>query len=108
EPQSDVDAELRARREEIARMEEQALRDRESLDVQKSDIERRTQALDDRERNLVQQADELKRQKRVQRRELERISGLTASQAKELLLADIEQEARHQAGLRLVELEEQT
>jgi ribonuclease Y len=104
----DVDAELQARREEIARMEEQALREAESLGVKGADLERRAQALEDRERNLAQQAEELKRAKRVQRRELERISGLTASQAKELLLADIEQEARHQAGLRLVELEDQT
>jgi ribonucrease Y len=104
----DVDAELRARREEIARMEEQALREAESLGVQRADLERRAQALEDRERNLAGQAEELKRAKRVQRRELERISGLTASQAKEMLLADVEQEARHQAGLRLVELDEQT
>ena len=103
-----LDAELEARRAEIARMEEQALRERESIEIQKADLERRTQALDDRERNLDQQAEEVKRAKRVQRRELERISGLSASQAKELLLADVEREARHQAGLRLVELEEQT
>jgi ribonucrease Y len=102
------DAELEARRAEIARMEEQALRERESLAIQKADLDRRAQALEDRERNLGQQAEELKRAKRVQRRELERISGLTASQAKDLLLADVEREARHQAGLRLVELDEQT
>ena len=36
--------------------------------------------------------------KRVQRRELERISGLSAAQAKQILIADVEQEARHQAG----------
>jgi ribonuclease Y len=107
EPAS-ADPELQARRAEIARMEEQALRERESLDAQRADLERRTQALDDRGRNLDQQAEELKRAKRVQRRELERISGLTANQAKDLLLADVEQEARRQAGLRLVELDEQT
>jgi ribonucrease Y len=102
------EAELQARRAEIARMEEQALRERESLAVQQADLERRAQALEDRERNLDRQGDELKRQKRVQRRELERISGLTTSQAKDLLLADVEREARRQAGLRLVELDEQT
>jgi ribonuclease Y len=108
EPSPEPDAELQARRAEIARMEEQALRERESLEVQRTDLERRAQTLEDRERNLARQAEELKRAKRVQRRELERISGLTAPQAKDLLLADVEREARHQAGLRLVELEEQT
>ena len=57
-------AELRARREEITRMEERALRETESLGVQRADLERRDQALDDRERNLVQQNEELKRAKR--------------------------------------------
>ena len=100
--------ELQARRAEIARMEERALRETESLEVRRTDLERRIQALEDRERNVEQQAEELKRAKRVQRRELERISGLSAAQAKQLLVADIEQEARHQAALRLQEIERET
>jgi ribonucrease Y len=103
-----VPDELAARRAEIARMEERALRETESLAVQRADLERRTKALEDRERNLTQQSEELKRAKRVQRRELERVSGLSASQAKQLLLADVEQEARHQAGVRLQEIEAET
>jgi ribonucrease Y len=100
--------ELRARREEIARMEERALRETESLAVQRTDLERRVQALDDRERNLAHSTEELKQAKRVQRRELERLSGLSAAQAKQLLLAEVEQEAKHQAGLRLQQIEEET
>jgi ribonuclease Y len=103
-----VQDELTARRAEIARMEEQALRESESLQVQRGDLERRLQALEDRERNLGQQSEELKRAKRVQHRELERISGLSASQAKQLLLAEVEQEARRQAGVRLREIEAET
>ena len=89
-------------------MEERALRETESLELQRGDLERRLQAVEDRERNLAQQTDELKQAKRVQRRELERISGLSAAQAKQLLLSEIEQEARHQAGLRLAQIEEET
>jgi ribonuclease Y len=89
-------------------MEERALRDAESLATHQADLERRTQALEDRERNLVQQIEELKQAKRVQRRELERISGLSAAQAKQMLLSDVEQEAKQQAGLRLQQIEEET
>jgi ribonuclease Y len=64
--------------------------------------------LEDRERNVEQQSEELKRAKRVQRRELERISGLSAAQAKQILVADVEQEARHQAALRLQEIDRET
>ncbi len=89
-------------------MEERALREAESLAVQRADLDRRLQALEDRERNLAKQTEELKQAKRVQRRELERISGLTAPQAKQLLLAEVDQEARHQAGVRLRQIEEET
>jgi ribonuclease Y len=107
-PAETIDEELRVRREEIARMEERALRQAESLEIQGADLERRLQAVADRERNVATQSEELKQAKRVQRRELERISGLSATQAKQLLLAEVEQEARHQAGLRLQEIEEET
>ncbi|HEY8467737.1 MAG TPA: ribonuclease Y [Solirubrobacterales bacterium] len=100
-------AELQARREEIARMEERALRQAESLKIREAELERRAQALDDRERNLIGQQDELKRAKRIQRRELERISGLSAAQAKQMLLAEVEQEARHQAALKIRQIEEE-
>jgi ribonucrease Y len=103
-----VAEELAARRAEIARMEEQALRESESLKVRASDLGRRAQALEDRERNVEQQAEELKRAKRVQRRELEQISSLSAAQAKQLLIKEVEEEARHQAGLNLRRIEEQT
>ena len=100
--------ELRARREEIARMEERALRETESLAVQRDDLDRRLQTLSDRERNLAKAVDELKQAKRVQRRELERLSGLSVAQARQLLVADVEQEAQHQAGVRLAQIEEET
>jgi ribonucrease Y len=100
--------ELQVRRQEIARMEEKALREAESLELQRADLERRRQTLEDRERNLEHQNEELKRAKRVQRRELERISGLSATQARQLLVAEVEQEASHQAALRLQEIESET
>ena len=99
--------ELQARRAEIARMEELALRETESIALRQADIDRRLQALEDRERNVGQQIEELKQAKRVQRRELERISGLSAAQAKQMLLADVEQEAQHQAALKIRQIEDE-
>ena len=58
-----ISEELQARREEIARLEERALAEKRSLEIQHDDLERRVQTLDDRERSLVQQADELKQAK---------------------------------------------
>jgi ribonucrease Y len=105
---TDASEELRARREEIARMEERALHEQEALRLKRAELEKREQALSDRERNLEQQVEELKRQKRVQRRELERLSGLTVNQAKQMLIADVEHDARHRAGRALIGIEEET
>jgi ribonuclease Y len=104
----DVADELRARREEIARLQERTLHDQETVRLKLGELERREQAVVDRERNLETQAEELKRQKRVQRKELERLSGLTAAQAKQMLIADVEHEARHRAGRAVIEIEEES
>ena len=100
--------ELRARREEIVRMEERALRQMESVETQLRELERRRGALEDRERNLEHEREELKQAKRQQLRELERIAALSAAQARQVLLKEVEGEARHQAALTLQRIEEET
>ena len=103
----DAQAELRARREQIVRMEEQALRQMQSVDTQLRELERRQESLDDRERNLANQAAEVKKVKRRHLNELEKIAGLTAAQARHVLLKEVEQEARQQSGLMLQRVEEE-
>jgi ribonuclease Y len=103
-----MQAELRARREEIVRLEEHALRQKESVETQLRELERRRIALDDRERNLERDADELKQAKRQHLRELERIASLSAAQAKQILMSEIEDEARRQAALTLQRIDEET
>jgi ribonucrease Y len=100
--------ELRARRAEIVRMEERALRQMESVETQLRELERRCEKLDDRERNLEHRAKELKETKRHHLRELERIAGLNASQARQILIKEVENEARHQAAVTLQRMEEET
>lgn len=102
-----VDAELQARREEVARLQERALADAEQARLKLAEIERREQALADRERNLEGRQEELKRQRAVQRKELERLSGLTANEAKQMLITDVEHEARRSVGRALLQIEEE-
>jgi ribonucrease Y len=103
-----LEDELRERRAEIVRMEERALRQMHSLETQLAELERRNAAQDDRERNLENRATELKEAKRRQLRELERIAGLNAAQARQILVKEVEGEARHQAALTLQRMEEET
>lgn len=99
------DDDLRARREEIARLEERALHDAERTRLKLAELERRERAQDDRERNLENQIEDLKRQKQVLRKELEKLSGLTVAEAKQMLIAEVEHDTRRQVGKMLIEID---
>ncbi|MDQ3935663.1 MAG: ribonuclease Y [Actinomycetota bacterium] len=103
----EIDAELRERRAEIARIEERILRKEESLDVRLAELERRETALEDRVRNLDREADKLKAAKRDQVRELERIAGLSAGQARQILMRELEEELRHDSAALVRQVEQE-
>jgi ribonuclease Y len=102
-----LDDELRARRAEIARIEERLLSKEEALDRRLTEMERKERSFDDRTRNLEHQAERLKEAKQDQVRELERLSGLSASQARQLLLRELEDELRHDRAVLARQVEEE-
>lgn len=63
---------------------------------------------DPRDRALEAREAELERRMEHHRRELERVSGLNAAQARQLLLRDVEEAARHDKARILREVEEET
>src|SRR4051812_29345130 len=97
-PATSDDSELRVRRAELARIEERLLSKEEALDLRLADLDRKERSLEDRMRNLEHQAAQLKQAKQDQVRELERLSGLSASQARQLLLRELEDELRHDSA----------
>jgi ribonuclease Y len=105
---AELDDELRARRAEIARIEERLLSKEESVDVRLADIDRRERSLDDRARNLDNQGERLKAAKQDHMRELERIAGLSAGQARQLLMRELEDQLRHDSAVRVRQIEEET
>jgi ribonucrease Y len=94
----DLETELRARREELARLEERLRAKEGSLESRLAELDGREAKLEDRARNLENGAEELKDSKRVQLRELERVAGLTAAQAKQVLMRELEDELRHESA----------
>ena len=95
------DSELRARRAEIVRLEERLLAKEEALDTKLSELDGRGRGLDDREK-------ELGAAKEKQVRELERVAGLSASQAKQILLRELEDQIRHDSARLVRQVEEET
>src|SRR5688572_19345403 len=104
---SDIEHELRERRAELARAEERILGKEQSIDVRLGELERRERSLEDRARNLEHQGEELKRARQRQLRELERIAGLSVSQAKQILLRELEDELRHESAVMIRHVEEE-
>jgi ribonucrease Y len=100
--------ELSARRSEIARLEERLGAKEGSLELQAQRLAERERSLDDRQRNLEHAREELKDAKVSQLRELERLSGLSAGQAKQLLMRELEDSLRHDSARLIRQVEEET
>ncbi|MDX6648792.1 MAG: ribonucrease [Solirubrobacteraceae bacterium] len=103
-----VEHELLERRAEIARIEERAISKEEAIDVKLAELARRDRILEDRGRELERQRELLDQRKREHVRELERLAGLSASQAKQILLKEVEDMARHDSARVLRQVEEET
>jgi ribonucrease Y len=104
----EVEADLLERRGEIVRIEERVISKEEAIDAKLAEYSRRDQRLDDRERELDHQREVLETRKREHLRELERVAGLSASQAKQVLLKEVEDQARHDAAKVLRQIDEET
>ena len=104
---SDAEKELKERRVEISRQERRLTQKEENLD-------KKTEALEKKEANLAQRLKEIEHKneeiteiKAKQTAELERISGMTREEAKNILMQDIESRTRHEAAVMVKEIEQQ-
>ena len=71
-------------------------------------LARREESLAKREAEVQRERDQLAGKQDELQRELERISGLSAARAKQLLLDEVEEQAKHDAARRIRQIEEQT
>jgi ribonuclease Y len=90
-----------AAREEQARMEER-------VSIRAEELDRRARELDDQTRALEAEREQLARRAREHEEALERISGLSAGQAKQRLMSEITDQVRHECARHVREIEEQT
>ncbi|MDD6223122.1 MAG: Rnase Y domain-containing protein, partial [Lachnospiraceae bacterium] len=96
---NEAEREFRERRAEISKNEHRVQNKEEQLDKKADSLEKREQELARKEDDLSKarkQVDTLTA-KRLQ--ELERISGLTSEQAKEVLLKSVEESVKHDAAV---------
>ena len=96
-----VEAELKERRAEALKLEQRVAQREENLDRKLEALDRRNQSLDEKEKELAGTRTELDELRRKQLEEIERISGLTSQEARGILLAEVEKEAREDANRRV-------
>ncbi|MDN5364378.1 MAG: ribonucrease [Eubacteriales bacterium] len=103
----EAEQENRERRMEIQRLERRLLQKEEALDRKIENIEKKEEALNKKEAELERMREELARLIEQHRSELERISGLSTEEAKEILLAEVEKEVRQETAMLIKEIETQ-
>ena len=93
----EAEEEARAKRNELQGLERRLLSRDEQMDQRADMLEEKSRKITDRERDLEKERDELVRLTQEQVVALERVSGLSAEDAKGVLLEAIREEAEHDA-----------
>lgn len=91
---SEAEREVERKRKELERQEERLQKRQDSLDRRFENIEKRERNLNKRQSQIDRRANEIEKLHEDRLAELERISGMTRDEAKELLLEMVETEAR--------------
>jgi len=104
---SETEKDLRERRSEVQRQERRIIQKEESLDKKTANLEKKEEALNKKIKEAEAQAAEAEKLKNSQFEMLEKISGLTESQAKDYLLAQVDERLTHEKAARIMDFREQ-
>jgi ribonuclease Y len=102
---SDLDKEVKERRNELSRLEKRVLQKEENLDRKSDAFEKKEQSLSDKDNALKKEKERVEELKQQHLSELEKISGLTTDQAKEYLLQSVEEDVKHETAVLIKEHE---
>jgi ribonuclease Y len=102
-----AEADINRRRAEISREEDRLLKRREELDARTDRLEKREQTINKRQSFLDKRANDLEKIHSQGMEELQRISQMTIEEARNVLLAEVEKDARNDMArvIRQVEAE---
>ena len=104
---NELEREIKERRGEVSKLERRCVAREETLDRKLDQLEKKEETLNQKIRDYETKSEEIESIKAKELEKLEELSGLTADAAKELLIAQVEEQARYEAAQKLVEIEEQ-
>lgn len=102
---NEVDKEVKERRLEVQRSERRLAQKEEAIDRKLNGIEKREEKISKVEKEIASEKEEIDSIFERKIAELEKISGYTAEEAKEMLLEGMEKECRHDASQMIKEIE---
>ncbi len=102
---SELDKEVRDRRSEVTRQERRINQREEALEKRVENIEAREEALNDKYKEAERLEEEAQKLHDSQQQALERIAGMTAEDAKNMLVDRIQKDAYHDAAVMVREIE---
>ncbi|OPX88109.1 MAG: Ribonuclease Y [Pelotomaculum sp. PtaB.Bin013] len=102
---NEVERENRERRSELQRLERRLVQKEENLDRKADSIEKKEDVLSRKEAEIEAVKNQLTEVYNKQLGELERISGMTSEEARQILLTDIEKEIQHEVAIMIKDME---
>lgn len=102
---TDLERESRDRRNEVQRLERRNIQREESLDKKSDALERKEENINKKQQGIEMLEASVQDLYTKQRQELERLSGLTSDEAKQVLLDEIKKEIKHDAAIMIKEIE---
>lgn len=105
---SEAEKEIRERRNEVQRLEKRLMQKEETLDKRAESFDKKDNILAGKLKDVEEKQVELEELKKSERAILERISGMTAEQAKAELIANLEVDLKHEQALKIQEYENRT
>ncbi len=103
----ELDRETKERRNELQRQERRVQQKEDAIDKKSRMIEKREEQIQRKLNEAEEVQAEVERVKKLQIAQLEKIATMTASQAKDLLLKEVEDDVKHESALLIKSVEEQ-
>lgn len=104
---NELDRETKERRNETQRIEKRIIQREELLDKKLANIEHKEENISRKDRELTKAKEDIQKVFNQQVEQLEKISGMTSVEAKDLLIEKIEAEAKRDAAVMVREIESQ-
>jgi ribonuclease Y len=102
---NDFEKESRDRRNEAQRLERRLIQREELLDRKNDALEKRESNLDKKQQSIQNMQSSVEELYKKQNEELQRLSGLSSEEAKEMLLEKVQKEIKHESAIMIKEVE---